>query len=252
MESIPEVEPEASGRRRPVDELFQEVEPEENDRQGLVEDCRVMLRYARKNAFPLTEELIGRVAQLDRALKERHIRAVSDIAAALVGKTQAKTRPRIDLVPAEPLVPAGGAGLEPHDTANPRPHGTHASIDADAVADNDDVEILLMNVHAELSRVIAPATALTLIISEPPPGRHRIFGGMPLLVKVAAGYAIFSAVLFVIGTGAIAQKKVAEAVAKDKAAKAEVKRNSEASATRPGAPVPAASAAAQSEPKAKR
>ncbi|REG59311.1 hypothetical protein B0G80_2047 [Paraburkholderia sp. BL6669N2] len=62
---------------------------------------------------------------------------------------------------------------------------------------------LVLRVQAELSLAIAPATAVSLLTSEPPPGRHKLLGGMPLLVKWAAGAALCSALVFAITSAII-------------------------------------------------
>lgn len=70
----------------------------------------------------------------------------------------------------------------------------------------------LLTLHAELSNVIAPTTALSLASSEPPPGRlHWFFGGMPMMVKVMASLAIVSSVLFVITASKITSPASASA-----------------------------------------
>jgi hypothetical protein len=61
----------------------------------------------------------------------------------------------------------------------------------------------ILHVHTALSALIAPTTALTIQISEPPPGRSRIFGGMPLLVKAAVAVAVASALVVVASASMI-------------------------------------------------
>jgi hypothetical protein len=65
---------------------------------------------------------------------------------------------------------------------------------------------ILIRVHTALSALIAPTTALTLQASEPPPGRQRIFGGMPLLVMTAVWMAVASALAFVVSASMITQR----------------------------------------------
>jgi hypothetical protein len=71
---------------------------------------------------------------------------------------------------------------------------------------------LVIRVHKELSKVIAPATALSLQTSEPPPGRHRFLGGMPLVVKAANFAALVCAIGFVLTAAPIAKDAVKELV----------------------------------------
>lgn len=68
---------------------------------------------------------------------------------------------------------------------------------------------MVLKLHRDLSAVVAPATALSLQTSEPPPGRHTFVGGMPLVVKWAAAISLLSAIGFVISAGmmAVSQKE---------------------------------------------
>jgi hypothetical protein len=65
---------------------------------------------------------------------------------------------------------------------------------------------LLIKIHQGLSKVVAPATALSLQMSEPPPNRHRFLGGTPLIVKLAAAVATLSAIAFVLSAADIARQ----------------------------------------------
>ena len=141
----------------------------------LLSDCRLMLRYARKTAIDLPPTLVRDVARLDATLVKLRLVPVSDIDQALIG--------------------AGG------------PAATVATDDIVSISE------LVLRVHEELSKVIAPATALSLQTSEPPPGRHRFLGGMPLVVKAAALAALANAVAFVISAGGLAQQAAAQKTA---------------------------------------
>jgi hypothetical protein len=70
---------------------------------------------------------------------------------------------------------------------------------------------LLLQVHGALSQVIAPATALTLQVSEPPPGKRQFLGGLPVLVKRASWVALACAAGFVLTSIPSVTEKVAEA-----------------------------------------
>ena len=76
-------------------------------------------------------------------------------------------------------------------------------------------EEAILDIHSQLSVLIAPTTALSLQTSEPPPGQYRIFGGMPALVKVVIIIAAVSALCFVVSSGVIATNasKVKQAAA---------------------------------------
>jgi len=138
----------------------------------LVCDCRRMLRYARKNGMVLAPELVGVIAQLDSILVSRRLEPVADIDEALVAPVVA---PMAAAAVGASAV-AGGAALQPPAAVNP--------------------QIMLLMAHQELSTLIAPTTALTLAVSEPSPGKHRLMGGVPLVVKSAAFLAVGGALLF--------------------------------------------------------
>jgi hypothetical protein len=144
---------------------------------GLVADCRRMLSYARKNGFRLPQELVTDIALLDALLKEKGMEPVSEIDMGLVSSGLPSTVPYT----------TDSAGTGP--SAMQRPG-----------------ELQVLTVHQALSDVIAPATALTLLVSEPPPGRHRLLGGMPLLVKSAAVIALTSALIFMVTSQVLASK----------------------------------------------
>jgi hypothetical protein len=131
----------------------------------LVCDCRRMLRYAGTNGMVLVEKLLNDIAKLDSILVDKHMEPVSDVAEALVA----------------PWSGAADAGVD--DACQP----THAPFNA---------QVLLLRVHQDLSALITPATALTLAVSEPSPGKHRMMGGVPLVVKSAALVAVVCALLF--------------------------------------------------------
>jgi hypothetical protein len=160
-------------------------------------DCRLMLRFARRMGTDISTELEHEIARLDSVLKSQDLPPISDVPPVLVA--DAKIDPKVDT---KPDAPAPVAASE-----------------------------LVLKVHKELSAVVAPATALSLQTSEPPPGRRTFVGGMPWVVKWAAALALLSAVGFVFSAGmiAVAAKKV------DKVDKAEK--------SAPTAPVPPSTAA---------
>ncbi|NHZ33334.1 hypothetical protein [Massilia rubra] len=131
----------------------------------LVCDCRRMLRYASKNGMLLVEQLVNDIAKLDSILVDKRMEPVSDVAQALVA----------------PWSGAADAGSADAGRTTPGPV---------------NAQVLLLMVHQELSALITPATALTLAVSEPSPGKHRLMGGVPLVVKGAALVAVICALLF--------------------------------------------------------
>lgn len=142
-----------------------------------------MLRFALKEGLIVPDDLRHDVAELDQDLVKMTFTPVSAMPAAFIA-------------------PPGAAS------------SSSASSAQSATAPVSPGERLL-KVHAGLSRVIAPATALTLQVSEPPAGRRRFLGGLPVLVKIASWVALGCAVGFVatsIPAASEKAKKAAEAV----------------------------------------
>jgi hypothetical protein len=132
---------------------------------GLVSDCRLMLSFARRNAFVLPSPLVREVAWLDSVLRALEITTVSQMAPDLVWP--------IDLTKGQPLY-----------TPSDPEHDTTGAASATLVeASGLSPEEVILEVHSRLSMLIAPTTALSLQTSEPPPGKNHIFGGMPPLVQ---------------------------------------------------------------------
>ena len=155
---------------------------------GLLSDCRLMLRYARANAFVLSPELIRQIAWLDTVLKLNNISPISALTSTLVGEVSTATA-AIGYVSGTsstvaPAAPGAGVPAAPA-AGNPNPVPLSA-------------EEVVLRVHSDLSLLISPTTALSLQSSEPAPGRVRIFGGMPRLIKTAIVIAVVSALAFVI------------------------------------------------------
>ncbi|MCK9687040.1 hypothetical protein [Scleromatobacter humisilvae] len=149
---------------------------------GLVPDCRLMLSFARKNGFVLPLPLLREIGWLDSVLKALEMDPISQVAPALVW----------------PIEVAGAAPLYTiHD-----PHPDHSAPQATGLTPEE----VILDIHAKLSLLIAPTTALSLQTSEPPAGKRHIFGGMPPLVQAVIGVAFVSAVCFVISASQIAGK----------------------------------------------
>src|SRR5213595_2637880 len=87
----------------------------------LLSDCRLMLRYARKNAIDLPATLVRDVARLDATLVKLKLAPLSDIDQALIEAGEQASPPPDDIV---------------------------------------SISELVLRVHEDLSKVIAPATAL--------------------------------------------------------------------------------------------
>lgn len=149
---------------------------------GLVADCRLMLSFARKNGFVLPLPLLHEIGWLDSVLRALELDPVSHMAPQLIW----------------PIEVGAGAPLylahePPADPDEPPPCGMTP-------------EQVILDVHAKLSLLIAPTTALSLQTSEPPAGKRHIFGGMPPLVQVVILVAFISAICFVISASQIAGK----------------------------------------------
>lgn len=126
-----------------------------NGGMDLLDDCRVMLRFALKEGVTVTEDLQKDVARLDELLKAHELPPISALPPAVIDGV-------------DPAAPAA------------------------------TLTELVLKVHTALSRVIVPATSLTLQVSEPPPGKHRFLGGMPVLVKLATLVSLLFAFGFVL------------------------------------------------------
>ena len=149
---------------------------------GLLADCRLMLSFARKNGFVLPLLLLHEIAWLDSVLNALEIDPVSQVAPQLIW----------------PLDVAAGAPLYLPPVKHP--------VSSDPPPMGLTPEEVILDVHAKLSVLIAPTTALSLQTSEPPAGKRHIFGGMPPLVQVVILVAFISAILFVISASQIAGK----------------------------------------------
>ena len=95
-----------------------------------------------------------------------------------------------------------------------RLHGL-PSISSLPILDSSDSQVqlaspeeLALKVHSELSKLVAPATAFTLRISEPPEGKHGFLSGMPPLIKAASWVAVVCALGFVITALPAASEKL--------------------------------------------
>ena len=151
---------------------------------GLVADCRLMLSFARKNGFVLPLPLLREIGWLDSVLKALELDPISQMAPQLVWAIDVSGGPPRYVI-----------------------HEPHADHDAPPATGLMPEEVIL-DVHAKLSLLIAPTTALSLQTSEPPAGKRHIFGGMPPLVQVVILVAFISAICFVISASQIAGKGV--------------------------------------------
>jgi hypothetical protein len=168
-------------------------------------DCRLMLRFARRNGLPISRVLQHDIASLDTVLCRLNVAPISELPTSLiqavpavVGTEVAKGAPIAEVATVTSEAVGDGTATAPQ-----------GSLDMASIA---PVEAVIF-VHGELSKVIAPASALSLQTSEPPPGRHRFLGGMPLIVKAAAMTALVSAIGFVVSAGFIAGKKSSDPAA---------------------------------------
>jgi hypothetical protein len=175
----------------------------------------MMLRFAGESGLELTPELIHDIAELDSVLEQLNLEPVSALPEVLLRKSAASA-PRVgggDATSAEPVrpsapaAPGGAQGVAPN-TPGPDAVGRVKAVEVSGRAPSSAE--LVLRVHGALSRVVAPATALTLQATEPPPGKNTIFGTMPIVVKLAAAVALVSAVGFVISAGIIGKKAAAE------------------------------------------
>lgn len=207
---------------------------------GLLSDCRLMLSYARKNGFEIPAELLYEISWLDGVLATLNISPISAISTALLTPV---TNDEI-AKGFRPRATALGAAAPPLEREPEDP-----DVEAPATEGLSPEEMVL-RVHAKLSTLITPTTALSLQTSEPPPGKAHIFGGMPPLVQNIIWVALGSAFFFILSAAFIAQEAgvARDAKAADKAASA-----APVAALKASQPAPAPSATApKAEPGASK
>jgi hypothetical protein len=138
----------------------------------LLDECRMMLAFAREVGLALLPDLARDIAALDRLLTQVNLPPISEL-------------PR-SLLSADVPSAAGASGTSPK---APEPLSATE---------------LVLRVHGALSTVIAPATPLTLQATEPTDGRRGVFARMPRIVKVAAVWSIISAVFYLVSAAQLA------------------------------------------------
>lgn len=159
------------------------------DRYDVLADCRLMLRFARESGVELSPELRSDIAHLDALLKPLNLPSVSELPEDLVGEFETLKRTEAAAAASAPDTESLAVGAVP--AAEPMTaSGTE----------------LALKVHGALSKLVAPATALTLRATEPKPGKHGVFARMPKIVTWAAAAALVSALVFVVSVAKIAQK----------------------------------------------
>jgi hypothetical protein len=115
----------------------------------LLDDCRMMLRFAFKESADPDQSLQNDIAVLDTLLYQVSLPSISEVPPSLLGIA-------ID---------------------------TGKNNSGQALMERAKIVELVLKVHAGLSTLVAPATPETLRATQPPPGRQRLLGGMPLIVK---------------------------------------------------------------------
>lgn len=113
----------------------------------LLDDCRLMLQFAFKESADPDQSLQNDIALLDALLYQIPLPTISEVPPSLLGLAIENRK--------------NDSG--PMDRAK--------------------IVELVLKVHAGLSALVAPATPETLRATQPPPGRQRLLGGMPLIVK---------------------------------------------------------------------
>ena len=115
----------------------------------LLDDCRMMLRFAFKESVDPDQSLQNDIAVLDALLYQIPLPTISEVPPSLLGIAIENRK--------------NDSGQGPMERAK--------------------IVELVLKVHAGLSRLVAPATPETLRATQPPPGRQRLLGGMPLIIK---------------------------------------------------------------------
>jgi hypothetical protein len=147
---------------------------------SLLDECRLMLEFARELGLALSPELMHDIAGLDRILAAKQLPTVSGLPRELIEDPQPVPVVTVGDPPAPAVVPPA-----------PVPPPLSAAE-------------LVLRIHGSLSMAIAPATPLTLQATQPRNGKGGMFARMPRLVKYAAGIAVLSGLGFIVSAGGIA------------------------------------------------
>jgi len=192
----------------------------------MIQDCRVMLRYALRESKDIPDSLLQSIAKLDHQLGQMELEPLSDVPLRiLVNQTKS------DVSKPDELIGANALGAEPPvqplnvDPAEPVPAPVAGQTNAFT---NGDTLELLLGVYAGLSKVVVPATAQTLMVTEATGPRWWPLRTLPFMVQFASVTALISAMMFTIAT---LQKSYNESSAQP--AKAETKVDKAASGTPP-------------------
>lgn len=166
----------------------------------LLGDCRIMLRFAREAGAELPPESRHDIGELDEILLQLGQPAVSELPAAFFAEAKAAAAAAGVSAPALPQATGAAAGAQPDAGAREAQRGA-----ASPTTPGYRTQLVL-KVHGALSKLVAPATALTLRATEPPPGNKSVFSRMPRVVKLAAFAALLSAIGFVVSSAFIAKQ----------------------------------------------
>jgi hypothetical protein len=207
--------------------------------QDLLEECRIMLRFAVEEGLSIAEDVRKNIARLDHRLIAANLEPISLIPTELI-RDSAKYEAEELAAAKEATGKTGGPGNGSEPTPNPAGSGTTSADQsasspqsaqssagptaaytpqpASAAAISAEpapptTTELVLALHAALSRLIAPATALTLQVSEPPPDVHNFLGGMPILVRFATLFSLIFAAGFVATSIPSAKKAIEKSLA---------------------------------------
>lgn len=171
-----------------------EVEGQDPTAPDFLADCRLMLRFILKEALPIPPEVRRDIAEFDIWLVAHKQAPMSSVSKSFVaGIEEDEIKPPPPAAAPAPVLPAAAPPAA-------------ADSGAPAVAPTPTPSERLLKIHEALSRIIAPATPLSLAVSEPAPGRRRMLGGTPLIVQLAAICALVSAGGFIFSTAVLAAR----------------------------------------------
>lgn len=160
------------------------------ERRDLLDDCRLMLSYALESGLALPVDLQRDLAELDTRLRDAGIPTVADLPPNLR-----------DGVATEPSQRSSTTATGESSAVVPEESGTPPAPAGE----------LVLRVHVALSAIVAPATALTLSVTEPVQGRSHVLARMPTIVRLAAILALLSATTFVLSAAMIASRSASSA-----------------------------------------
>lgn len=172
----------SNASQRDADDQISEREARRKARlqaRNVLADCSLMLRYAYEEGLTLSEDLRGKIAFVDRYLVARNKDPLSELPASLLfdpGQATIVVAPKEE---PEPDVQAKPDEAPPGIQGDPRdPVGARLK--------TPEITDILLDIHNELSLLVAPATAVSLRATDP----DLVWHGVPGIVWITMLIAV--------------------------------------------------------------